>query len=83
MVAGFAAAAAFTPGVGIFSAGDVQAEFPTKPIKIYVGFKPGGRTDLVARLVAKHIKEKNLLSQPLIIVNQPGAAAAKAAGKIK
>ena len=31
MAAGFAAAAAFTPGVGIFSAGDVQAEFPTKP----------------------------------------------------
>ncbi len=82
MVAGFAAAIAFTPGVGVFSADEVKAEFPTKPIKIYVGFKPGGRTDLVARLVAKHIKEKNLLSQPMIIVNQPGAAAAKAARSV-
>ncbi len=82
MAAGAAAAVAFTPGVGFFAAGDAKAEFPTKPIKIYVGFKPGGRTDLVARLVAKHIKEKNLLSQPLIIVNQPGAAAAKAARSV-
>ena len=79
MTAGFAAAIAFMPGIGAFSAGDVKAEFPSKPIKIYVGFKPGGRTDTVARLIAKHITDKKMLSQPIVIVNKPGAAAANAA----
>ncbi len=64
----------------ILTSVDVQAaEFPSKPIKVLVGFKPGGRTDLVARLIAKHIGEHKLLSQPLVIVNKPGAAAANAA----
>lgn len=68
-----------TPGADLTKSGQALAEFPTKPIKVYVGFKPGGRTDTVARLVAKHIQENNLLPQPMIIVNKPGAAAANAA----
>ena len=67
------------PGANPSKSGQAQAEFPTKPIKVYVGFKPGGRTDTVARLVAKYVQENNLLSQPMIIVNKPGAAAANAA----
>ena len=59
--------------------GDAKAEFPSKPIKVYVGFKPGGRTDLIARMVAKHITDNKMLSQPIVIVNKPGAAAANAA----
>lgn len=79
LLTGLALSFAMTPGIGSFYPGIAKAEFPTKPIKIYVGFKPGGRTDTVARLVAKYVKENNLLSQPLIIVNKPGAAAANAA----
>ncbi len=79
----FAASAALglllTPGADPSKSGQAQAEFPTKPIKVFVGFKPGGRTDTVARLVAKYVQEHNLLSQPMIIVNKPGAAAANAA----
>ncbi len=82
LAAGFATALAFTPEVGILSTGQAKAEFPTKPIRVFVGFKPGGRTDTVARLVAKYVKEKNLLPQPLVIVNKPGAAAANAARSV-
>ncbi len=53
--------------------GEARAEYPEKPIKVIVGFKPGGRTDTVARLMAKEINERNLLPQPLVVVNVPGA----------
>lgn len=79
--------------VGVFSgrldgqAGALSSEgeavsadvFPSKPIKVYVGYSPGGRTDTVARMLAKKINEDNLLPQPLIVVNKPGAAGATAA----
>jgi tripartite-type tricarboxylate transporter receptor subunit TctC len=79
MAVGAITGLAMNPSADPSKSGQAQAEFPTKPIKVYVGFKPGGRTDTVARLVAKHIQENNLLSQPMIIVNKPGAAAANAA----
>ncbi len=56
-----------------WKSGTADAAYPEKPIKVIVGFKPGGRTDTVARLIAKEIKERNLLPQPLVIVNVPGA----------
>ena len=69
----------FGPELGFVNNQAKAAEFPTKPIKVYVGFKPGGRTDMIARLIANHITEKKLLSQPIVIVNKPGAVAANAA----
>lgn len=56
-----------------WNSGTAEAAYPEKPIKVIVGFKPGGRTDTVARLMAKEIKERNLLPQPLVVVNVPGA----------
>ena len=55
------------------TSGAACAAYPEKPIKVIVGFAPGGRTDTVARLMAKEIKERNLLPQPLVVVNVPGA----------
>jgi len=45
--------------------------FPTKPIKIIVGFAPGGNTDVVARVLA--IRMQDLLGQPVLVENKPGA----------
>src|SRR5262249_1003885 len=46
--------------------------FPEKPIKVLIGYAPGGSTDVVARLIAPKLGEK--LGQPIVIENKPGAA---------
>ncbi|HZZ92870.1 MAG TPA: tripartite tricarboxylate transporter substrate binding protein, partial [Usitatibacter sp.] len=48
------------------------AAWPEHPIKVYIGYAPGGSTDVVARLLAPKLGEK--LGQPVIIENKPGAA---------
>jgi len=52
--------------------------WPQKPIRVIVPFNPGGRTDTVARLIAKEIEEQNLLPQPLVVVNMQGGGGAVA-----
>jgi tripartite-type tricarboxylate transporter receptor subunit TctC len=54
------------------AAGAVAQQFPTRPIKILVGYGPGGGTDLLARLYAAKLQE--VLPQPVIIENKPGAS---------
>jgi tripartite-type tricarboxylate transporter receptor subunit TctC len=51
------------------------------PIKILVGFPPGGSTDLVARLLAE--KMAVVLKQPIIVDNKPGAGGRIAAQALK
>ncbi len=48
------------------------AEYPTKPIRLIVGFAPGGGTDTTARAIGSKLSE--LLGQQIIIDNRPGAA---------
>jgi tripartite-type tricarboxylate transporter receptor subunit TctC len=45
--------------------------YPDKPIKVIVGFTPGGTTDMVARTVAQGMSER--LGQPFVVENRPGA----------
>ena len=47
------------------------AEFPTKPIRIIVPYAPGGTTDMLARVVGKHMSDS--LGQSVIVENKPGA----------
>ena len=48
-----------------------QANYPNHPIKLIVGFAPGGGSDFIARLVSTRLHEK--LGQPVIVDNKPGA----------
>ncbi|MGQ0523340.1 MAG: Bug family tripartite tricarboxylate transporter substrate binding protein [Betaproteobacteria bacterium] len=45
--------------------------FPSKPVRIVLGFPPGGATDLVARLMAPKYTE--IFKQQFIVENRPGA----------
>ena len=47
--------------------------YPERPVRVLVGYPPGGGTDLVARLIAVPLSER--WRQPVVVENRPGANA--------
>ncbi|MFA4914449.1 MAG: tripartite tricarboxylate transporter substrate binding protein [Burkholderiaceae bacterium] len=54
--------------------------FPNKPIRLIVGFVPGGGTDVSARLIAQKLSEE--LGQQVVVENKPGASGLIAADSV-
>jgi tripartite-type tricarboxylate transporter receptor subunit TctC len=50
------------------------ADYPTRPIRLLIGFPPGAGMDAVARPYAQRLGE--ILGQPVIVENRPGAGGA-------
>ena len=47
------------------------ADWPVRPVRLVVGFAPGGPTDILARHMAQYLTAK--LGQQFIVENKPGA----------
>ena len=57
-----------------------SADYPERPVRMVLGYSAGGPTDVVARVIAKHMGET--LGQPVVVENKPGASAHIAANDI-
>jgi tripartite-type tricarboxylate transporter receptor subunit TctC len=61
------------------SAASAQS-YPDKPVRVVVGFAPGGPTDVIARIVADKLSAN--LGKQFYVVNQPGAGSNTATGMV-
>jgi tripartite-type tricarboxylate transporter receptor subunit TctC len=68
------AAAALTNPLAAF------AEYPGQPVKMVVGYAPGGTTDVIARIIGQELSER--LGKAVIVENRPGASGIIGAGVV-
>ena len=47
------------------------ADYPTRPLTLVVAFTPGGASDVLSRILARKLEQ--ILGQPIVIDNRPGA----------
>ena len=64
-------AGAALPIAGPALAQQAATAWPTRPLRMIIGFAPGGPTDIVARVVAQRLSEQ--VGQPVVVDNKPGA----------
>jgi tripartite-type tricarboxylate transporter receptor subunit TctC len=73
-------AAAAVLGLAAWPAFSQPAAWPTKPVRLVVGFAPGGGTDVMARAVAQSLSES--LGQTFIVDNKAGVSGTLSASEV-
>ena len=71
---------AFALSLGAVTQSHAQAPYPSKPVRIVVGFTAGGSTDVLARLVADELRKE--WNQAVVVENRVGAGGVLAAGEV-
>ncbi len=64
--------AAAAPALSCVARIATAQSYPTRPVRILVGFAPGGASDIAARLVGQWLSDH--LGQPFVVENRPGAS---------
>jgi tripartite-type tricarboxylate transporter receptor subunit TctC len=65
--------AALTLVIAAAASAALAQTYPDRPVRIFVGFPPGGTADLVARVIGNGLSQR--LGQPVVIENRPGSGA--------
>jgi tripartite-type tricarboxylate transporter receptor subunit TctC len=73
-------AAALAAVLAILAGGALAADYPTKPVRVFVPYGPGGVGDLTMRLLADKLGEQ--LKQQFVIENRPGAGGIASATQV-
>jgi tripartite-type tricarboxylate transporter receptor subunit TctC len=55
----------------LWAAAPALAQYPNRPVKVIIGYAPGGAPDLLARFVTQRLTK--LLGQPVVVENRPGS----------
>ena len=77
-----ATTAALAAGAGLLlAAAAVAADYPQRPIHLYIGSNPAGSTDMLGRVLAKSLEAE--LGQPVVVHNRTGAGGSVMAAQLK
>jgi tripartite-type tricarboxylate transporter receptor subunit TctC len=71
-----AVCAALAAALGAIGSAQAQQAYPSKPIRVLIGFAAGGTPDIAIRVISPKLTE--FLGQPIIVENRPGAGATTA-----
>ena len=66
--------------LGAACGSNIAQEYPSKPIRIVVGFSAGSTTDILARTVGQKLNEA--WGQPVVVDNRPGAGGVGASSAV-